>query len=940
MFSKLFTFTMLSVSLLVCQNDACAQSTKQVPSSSTFIKKPERTNGFAIGPAPSWVNDLTAKDESGVGGIYYRLVDEQVRLDGNEQTRYSRIVKVANDVSGLPSVGNIRVIFDPSYQVLTFNRIDIVRAGKHINALDGAKIKVLQRETNLEQQVYDGRVTATISLEDLRVGDALDLAYTVKGGNPVFGGKYVDTIWMLGAEGGTGLARFRLLAPDNRTIHFRASANTEVQTHRTGPWVDTVFLRKAVQQLQGDDATPGSYYLKEQIRLSEFTDWQQIAAWGRSLFDAAGAADSADLQNQVLKIKALTASPEEQVRMALDFVQKDVRYFATEVGPYSHQPVSSSKVLSQRFGDCKDKTALLIAMLRGLGVTAAPALASLRLRNGVDADFPTPYAFDHAIAQVHVGGKTYWLDGTRALQEGPLALRESVGLGKTLVLDPSATLLNSTPDGKDMLRLRVEDVIAIRSWQAPAHLTSSTTFYADLAESVRYLLGQESNEKVQFALSAELARSYPNLERDKPLVVENLPDDNAIRVTQTFTLPKFWRFPDQRVLNGDYALWGLVAQLRFANEVNRTRPYQLSLPGTYAHTVRFDFPEVVSAKPGASQKHESNRQLDLAITSTTKATSIAFDGNLRIKDNLVDANEWSRYTDFLRKNYPMLAGTIAVPSMSQEQANRANTEIRELVKSWDGFFASSKPKTRVQSDSHIQRLVLTAQINGGRLNSELLAQALRQRGIQLDQIGQYREAKADFQKALQIAPENAEILADAAVNAFGLKEDAVAFELIKKAIAINPNDLTYYRTLARLNYFGGNYAEARRNTLEAMKDTSKTPDGYALIYLSLIAKRLKENPASAIAPYYKDKKTEWPYPVLQGVISTTEIDDVFKAANADSKDASNLCEAYYYAAESLLIEGKPKQAKAYFEKAVDTGVVEYVEYEMAKRRLAELLSPL
>ncbi|MFX9123810.1 DUF3857 domain-containing protein, partial [Acinetobacter baumannii] len=48
----------------------------------------------------------------------------------------------------------------------------------------------------LENGVYSGQVTASILIDDLRVGDTLDIAFSTSGQNPVFGSKYFgSSLW-------------------------------------------------------------------------------------------------------------------------------------------------------------------------------------------------------------------------------------------------------------------------------------------------------------------------------------------------------------------------------------------------------------------------------------------------------------------------------------------------------------------------------------------------------------------------------------------------------------------------------------------------------------------------------------------------------------------------------------------------------------------------
>jgi tetratricopeptide (TPR) repeat protein len=80
---------------------------------------------------------------------------------------------------------------------------------------------------------------------------------------------------------------------------------------------------------------------------------------------------------------------------------------------YNFTPAKADLTWSRRFGDCKGKTVLLLALLHELGVEAQPALVNTVAGDGLDERLPMLAAFDHVMVRATIGGKVYWLDGTR-----------------------------------------------------------------------------------------------------------------------------------------------------------------------------------------------------------------------------------------------------------------------------------------------------------------------------------------------------------------------------------------------------------------------------------------------------------------------------------------------------------------------------------------------
>jgi transglutaminase-like putative cysteine protease len=92
-------------------------------------------------------------------------------------------------------------------------------------------------------------------------------------------------------------------------------------------------------------------------------------------------------------------------------LHRNVRYTGVEFGQAAVVPATPSEVQQRRFGDCKDKSALLVAMLRAVGLQANVAL--LRSGYGLDVDQNVPGLdlFDHAIVYLD-GSKPLWIDAT------------------------------------------------------------------------------------------------------------------------------------------------------------------------------------------------------------------------------------------------------------------------------------------------------------------------------------------------------------------------------------------------------------------------------------------------------------------------------------------------------------------------------------------------
>ena len=122
--------------------------------------------------------------------------------------------------AGLANAAQIQLGFEPSYEELVIHYIRIQRGEQIIDALRPREIKVIQQEDELDQQLYNGRLSAVILLNDVRVGDIIDYAYSVNGDNPVLAGHFVSG-FLLSGNYPIEKLRWRLLWPADRSLHFK-----------------------------------------------------------------------------------------------------------------------------------------------------------------------------------------------------------------------------------------------------------------------------------------------------------------------------------------------------------------------------------------------------------------------------------------------------------------------------------------------------------------------------------------------------------------------------------------------------------------------------------------------------------------------------------------------------------------------------------------------
>jgi lipoprotein NlpI/transglutaminase-like putative cysteine protease len=857
-----------------------------------------------------------------------------VRAEGKSMAFYSHVVRVVDETAGLATAAQIELEFDPSYQTLALHHLKVVRAGKAINKLDRDRIRVLQRETQLERQMYDGRVTLSVVLDDVRIGDEIDFAYTVRGANPVFDGKFNQADWMTSHRGPVALYQVRLLAPQERAIQLRSYAtDAQVDSNVRGGTRETILRRESIPQFRPDSGAPSHVAALHQVHFTEFADWADVSRWGQALFDLRSG--DASLDRKAAELRERSADRSVQVEAALDFVQKEVRYFGTEVGIGSHRPTAPDKVLSQRFGDCKDKVGLLIALLRRMDIRAEPVLVSTYLRTKTNTQIASPLPFDHVIARVHVDGSTYFLDATRTHQTGRIANRQLLGMGQGLVLAPDTTSLTALPSVYDAERMSVVDTVRVERFTEDPTLESRITYRGDLAELIRTAIASRGQKDVAASATAVYFKIYPKLQTRAPLKFEDVAGDDAVTLVQSFTIPNFWSLPEEKLLQAEFLHWSLIDALTVPKAETRRDPLLYQYPGVYRQTIVLDLPEDVFKEPATQRFEEGDSHFRLLSTIDATRRRVEYAAQVRIGNEQVEPSEWSAYVAKLGKVLPQMGVRATVATIPLGALESVSRELKATETAL--VQRRTKAVTETQRAALFRSVVLTAQLGGGRLPRDLEAQVLKARGVQYDNLGRFSDAQKDFARALELSADSNEIQNAAAVNALQLRRYDQAITLTSQVLQAQPGNSDALNTRALARYFANDLPAAQADWKDLLKDRSAVRRGYPIVWLSMAMRQRKEDAAALDAAYPKDQlPSEWPRQLIEMAWGRTTPDSVIEAAKSSKTPVEALCEAYFYIGEKYYTEGDVGRATEFWRKAADQGVVEFLEDGAARSRLATI----
>ena len=338
----------------------------------------------------------------------------QVTFDneGNRTRQQTTRVRVKTD-AGVQQWGLLTIPFQSAAETLEVNYVRVVRGDGSTITTPPDNVQDMDSQITRDAPFYSDLREKHIAVKGLGKGDVLEYQISWRPLKPLIPGQF----WFeynFQRDGVVLDERLEIRAPANRAVKFKGpQARQTVKTDgdfRVYGWTYSRLQsakepesdQKKVQAARGRSPAPD-------VQLSSFQTWADVGQWYWGLqkdrIDPSPAvrAKAAELTKGMTddsaKLQALYA-----------FVSMQYRYIGIAFGIGRYQPHAADDVLSNNYGDCKDKHTLLAALLQASGITLYPALISSS--HQLDPDVPSPAQFDHVIGYLPQGKTALWLDTT------------------------------------------------------------------------------------------------------------------------------------------------------------------------------------------------------------------------------------------------------------------------------------------------------------------------------------------------------------------------------------------------------------------------------------------------------------------------------------------------------------------------------------------------
>ena len=262
--------------------------------------------------------------------------------------------------------------------------------------------------SSMGENIYDPldrRIVCTIP--GLKVGETLHTKTFRKMTKPRCENKWAEAVvmeWTVPILKST----WEIVAPASRPLRKIAIRNplgnvsSSTRVLEDGSTLHVFTCTNSPQAFPEPDMPPLWTQLQN-VRVSTAENWHEISKWYWDLCFPHMEKATPAISNKVYEVLQGVSGREAQIRAVFKFVSQEIRYMGLMMEDTSpgYSPHDIDITFDNRYGVCRDKAVLLVAMLRIAGFNAFPVLINVGAKH--DQDVPQPF-FNHAIVAVEREG--------------------------------------------------------------------------------------------------------------------------------------------------------------------------------------------------------------------------------------------------------------------------------------------------------------------------------------------------------------------------------------------------------------------------------------------------------------------------------------------------------------------------------------------------------
>ena len=658
--------------------------------------------------------------------------------DGTYVTWDDAAVKILTD-KGREEYSYIQMGFNVSYGIKEITLLQIIDENGKITNLPAAHLsQVVTDNSNMGSNIYDpNNKQLIIRVPDLRVNHIV--RYVAK--YTEFKNRIKNTFADMSLlEYTAPIMHYRIdvLAPPElplKKIEILDKHGDTVSYRSENSGNDSIlhiWEANNVPQIHTEPKMPSLWSCGQRVAFSTIQNWEELSKWYWNLC-LPHLKTTPEIQQKVQELIKNAKNDDEKIRAIFTFVSQEIRYMGetTETEAPGYEPHDVAATFNKRHGVCRDKAALLTAMLREAGFKAYPVL--IHVGDHVSPQVPMSH-FNHAITAIERDGDFQLMDSTN---ENTKALLPEYLVNRSyMVAHPEGQPLRISavnPAEENLLDISTIGDIDI---VGTLHARSFIRFLGLNDTRFRGLFAQESPDFCHAWLQSRISASLGN---NVQLLNYVVTPKNAMNTAEPLTLELQYTITDVMNSKGDDAFFFMPSLAAFDISANSLRKDLVLQKRRFPLMTRYPFvtnehvsitvhPRWGKITPPISTTSATTDEFEWSRTVSIENNTIDLDSKLKLSAVQFSAEQYKT----LREQIFALDSTILSPFRASAETPRTMTPPAA-----DATFIKTKTTINVKDKNtwtttcYVKKQILTY---AGKEDSEII----------INYIPQYQSAKIDF----------------------------------------------------------------------------------------------------------------------------------------------------------------------------------------------------
>lgn len=339
------------------------------------------------------------------------------KTDGTYRQWYETYAKVMTE-KGRRRYKSVTSSYTIPYNVTEFKLVEVIRNDGSTLPVDIEKNSSdLIEQSQMDSNIYDpNNRILRVSIPEVNVGDTVHFIVYDEFKKTRMPDTFSDYVLFEGTDP-IKRAEYTVVAPKEKPLQSMALKaqiqGTVTQTKESlNGGIIYNWVAKDIPQTYEEPQMPPLYTQEQRLLVSTIPDWESVSKWYWNLCKPKISDTTPEMEKTVKDLVAGISNPQRKIETIFYWVSQEIRYMGitVEKDAPGYEPHPVSMTFERRAGICRDKAALLVAMLRLAGFEAYPVL----IMNGPkkDPEVPQPF-FNHAISCVRKpDGKYLLMDAT------------------------------------------------------------------------------------------------------------------------------------------------------------------------------------------------------------------------------------------------------------------------------------------------------------------------------------------------------------------------------------------------------------------------------------------------------------------------------------------------------------------------------------------------